>query len=75
MHIGDIPPKTTFHPGNIVYDDVHQPPSIQETERPRVTVNSPHDCPVVLNVPLRILYKRIWSGWVSTHDPNRRVKA
>ena len=40
MHTGDIPPKTTFHPKNVVYDDVHRPPSIQETERPRVTVNS-----------------------------------
>ena len=45
MHIGDIPPKTTFHPGNVVYDDVHQPPPIQETERPRVTVNSPPRLP------------------------------
>ena len=25
MHIGDIPPKTTFHLGDVVYDDVHQP--------------------------------------------------
>ena len=45
MHIGDIPPKTTFHPGNVVYDDVNRPPLIQETERPRVTVNSPPRLP------------------------------
>ena len=41
MRIGDIPPKITFHPGNVAYDDVHRPPPIQETERPQGTVNSP----------------------------------
>ena len=44
MHIGDPPPKTTFHPGNVVYDDVHQPPT-QETERPRVVVDRPPRLP------------------------------
>ena len=44
MHIGDFPPKTTFHPGNVVYDDVHQP-STQEAERPRVVVDRPPRLP------------------------------
>ena len=45
MHIGDVPPKTTFHPGNVVYDDVHQLPPIQETERPWVVVDRPPRLP------------------------------
>ena len=45
MHIEDTPPKTAFHPKNVVYGDVHQPPLTQETERPRVIVNSPPRLP------------------------------
>ena len=45
MQIGDIPPRTTFHPRNVVHDDVNRPSPIQETERPRVTVNSPPRLP------------------------------
>ena len=45
MHIGDTPLKTTFHPGNVVYDDVHHPPLVQETEKARVIVNSPPRLP------------------------------
>ena len=45
MHIGEIPPKTTFHPRNVVYDDVHQPLLTQEMERPWVIVNSPPRLP------------------------------
>ena len=40
MQIGDLPPQTTFHPRNVVHDDVNRPSPIQETERPWVTVNS-----------------------------------
>ena len=49
MQIGDFPPETTFHPRNVDNDDVNQPSPIQatqqETERPRVTVNSPPRLP------------------------------
>ena len=42
MQMGDIPLETTFHPRNVVHDDVHRPSPIQERERPRVTIkNSP----------------------------------
>ena len=36
---------TPYHQRNAVDDDVHQPPPIQETERPRVVANSPQRLP------------------------------
>ena len=49
MQIGDFPPETTFPPKNVVRDYVNRPPPIQptpqETEQPRVTVNSPPQLP------------------------------
>ena len=49
MQIGDFPPETTFPPANVVHDCVNRPPPIQptpqETEQPRVTVNSPPQFP------------------------------
>ena len=49
MQIGDFPPETTFPPRNVVRDDVNRlspiQPTPQETEQPRVTVNSPPQLP------------------------------
>ena len=45
MQIGDIPPQTTFHPRNVVHNDVNRPSQIQETESPRVTIHSPPRLP------------------------------
>ena len=45
MQIGNIPPETTFHPRNVVHDDVNRPSLIQETEGPRVTINLPPQLP------------------------------
>ena len=41
MQIGDIPPKTTFHPRNVVHDDVNRLHRFRRRKRPRVTINSP----------------------------------
>ena len=49
MQIDDFPLGTTFHPRNVGDDDVNRPSPIQatqqETERPRVTLNSPPRLP------------------------------
>ena len=68
-----IPP---YHERNAVDDDVHQPPPIQETERPRVIVNSPPRLPSgTQKAQLRTSSERTWSSWVSMSDPNRLMKA
>ena len=42
---GNFPPKTTFHPRNVVHIDVNRSPLNQETERPRVVVDRPPRLP------------------------------